>query len=54
MYFFIMSKINVSIDCVVFGYDEDLELKVLLITKKENPSDLNKHKSSFCFTWRLN
>ena len=42
-----MSKINVSIDCVVFGYDEDFELKVLLITKKENPSDLNNTKVHF-------
>ena len=32
-----MSKINISVDCVVFGFDSDLELKVLLITKKENP-----------------
>ena len=39
-----MSKINVSIDCVVFGYDADLKLKVLLITKKENPTDSNDTK----------
>jgi len=32
-----MSKINVSVDCVIFGFDADLSLKVLLITKKENP-----------------
>ena len=39
-----MSKINISIDCVVFGYDSDLKLKVLLITKKENPNDSNNTK----------
>ncbi len=33
-----MSKINISIDCVVFGFDADLALKVLLITKKQNPN----------------
>ena len=32
-----MSKINVSVDCVIFAFDADLSLKVLLITKKENP-----------------
>lgn len=36
-----MSKINISVDCVVFGFDSDLELKVLLITKKENPKIAN-------------
>jgi hypothetical protein len=36
-----MSKINISVDCVVFGFDSDLELKVLLITKKENPKTAN-------------
>ena len=37
-----MSKINISVDCVIFGFDADSDLKVLLITKKENPkaSDL--------------
>lgn len=39
-----MSKFNVSVDCVVLGYDYDLELKVLLITKKENPKNLNNNK----------
>jgi len=33
-----MSKINISVDCVVFGFDSDLDLKVLLITKKEDPN----------------
>lgn len=34
-----MSKINVSVDCVVFGFDEDTrKLKVLLIEKKVNPN----------------
>ena len=33
-----MSKFNFSVDCVVFGYDADLDLKILLITKKENPN----------------
>jgi 8-oxo-dGTP diphosphatase len=33
-----MSKINISVDCVIFGFDSDLDLKVLLITKKENPN----------------
>ena len=39
-----MSKINISIDCVIFGFDSDLDLKVLLITRKEslNPSDKSK------------
>lgn len=32
-----MSNINISIDCVIFGFDSDLDLKLLLITKKENP-----------------
>ena len=39
----IMSKFNVSVDCVVLGYDYDLELKVLLITK-ENPKNLDNNK----------
>ncbi len=37
-----MSKINISIDCVVFGFDSDLSLKVLLITKKEDPNASSK------------
>ena len=41
-----MSKINVSIDCVIFGFDnEEKKLKVLLIEKLVNPYDkknLNK------------
>ena len=36
-----MSKFNFSVDCVVFGYDSDLELKILLITKKENPNNFS-------------
>lgn len=33
-----MSKINVSVDCVVFGFDDEArKLKVLLIEKKVNP-----------------
>ena len=33
-----MSKINVSVDCVIFGFDnEEKKLKVLLIEKKVNP-----------------
>ena len=35
-----MSKINISVDCVVFGYDSDLDLKVLLITRKESLNSL--------------
>jgi len=31
-----MSNINISVDCVVFGYDSDLDLKVLLISRKES------------------
>tara|TARA_B100001029_G_C14969711_1_gene399465 strand:- start:9 stop:704 length:696 start_codon:yes stop_codon:yes gene_type:complete len=35
-----MSKINVSVDCVVFGFDNEAKkLKVLLIKKKINPYD---------------
>lgn len=40
-----MSKINVSVDCVIFGFDTDLSLKVLLITKKENPKNLLKSRN---------
>ena len=41
-----MSKFNFSVDCVVFGYDSDLELKILLITKKENPNNLSKDSNT--------
>ena len=41
-----MSKFNFSVDCVVFGYDSDLELKILLITKKENPKNLSKDSNT--------
>ena len=35
-----MSKINVSVDCVIFGFDnEEKKIKVLLIKKKINPYD---------------
>ena len=35
-----MSKINVSVDCVIFGFDNvEKKLKVLLIEKKINPYD---------------
>ena len=35
-----MSKINVSVDCVIFGFDDqEKQLKVLLIQKKINPYD---------------
>ena len=33
-----MSQINISIDCVLFGYDSDLDLKVLLIQRKYDPN----------------
>jgi len=33
-----MSKINVSIDCVVFGFDKDQKLKVLFIKQGEGKS----------------
>ncbi len=35
-----MSQINISIDCVLFGYDSDLDLKVLLIQRKDHPNNL--------------
>jgi 8-oxo-dGTP diphosphatase len=38
-----MSKINISIDCVVFGLDSDLSLKVLLITKNQAPDAENRN-----------
>jgi 8-oxo-dGTP diphosphatase len=38
-----MHKINVSADCVVFGFDDnDKKLKVLVIEKKVNPFSKNK------------
>ena len=38
-----MSNINVSVDCVIFGFDnEEKKLKVLLIKKKINPYDKEK------------
>ena len=40
-----MSKINVSVDCVIFGFDnEEKKLKVLLIKKKINPYDKKNSK----------
>lgn len=40
-----MHKINVSADCVVFGFDNnDKQLKVLLIDKKVNPFSKNKQE----------
>ena len=40
-----MSKINVSVDCVIFGFDnEEKKLKVLLIKKKINPYDKENSK----------
>lgn len=42
-----MSQINISIDCVLFGYDSDLDLKVLLIRRKDDPnsSESKDHNS---------
>lgn len=40
-----MSKINVSVDCVIFGFDTDLSLKVLLITKKQNAKPFSIKRS---------
>ena len=41
-----MSKINVSVDCVVFGFDnEEKKIKVLLIKKKTNPYDKKNDKN---------
>ena len=37
-----MSKFNFSVDCVVFGYDSDFELKILINYKKRKPNNLNK------------
>ena len=41
-----MSKINVSVDCVIFGFDnEEKKLKVLLIKRKINPYDKKNNGS---------
>jgi 8-oxo-dGTP diphosphatase len=44
-----MSKINVSIDCVIFGFDDvEKKLKVLTIEKKVNPfSNKDQKKTQF-------
>ena len=40
-----MSKINVSVDCVIFGFDDsEKKLKVLTIEKKVDPFSKQKHK----------
>ena len=42
-----MSEINISVDCVLFGYDSDLDLKVLLIQRKydSNTAAYKDHNS---------
>ncbi|GIR12484.1 MAG: hypothetical protein CM15mP23_10590 [Cryomorphaceae bacterium] len=40
-----MSQINISIDCVLFGYDSDLDLKVLLIQRKYDPNTSSLQRS---------
>ena len=41
-----MSKINVSVDCVIFGFDDkEKKLKVLLIQKKINPYDKKNNEN---------
>ena len=44
-----MSKINVSVDCVIFGFDDiEKKLKVLTIEKKVDPfSKKNKKRTQF-------
>jgi 8-oxo-dGTP diphosphatase len=44
-----MSKINVSADCVVFGFDHlEMKLKVLIIEKKINPfSEESQNRTQF-------
>ena len=44
-----MSKINVSVDCVIFGFDDvEKKLKVLTIEKKVNPfSNKDQKKTQF-------
>jgi hypothetical protein len=40
-----MSKINVSVDCVIFGFDDsEKKLKVLTIEKKVDPFSKQKQK----------
>jgi 8-oxo-dGTP diphosphatase len=39
-----MSNINISVDCVVFGFDSDLDLKVLLITRNESSDSFDTGK----------
>ena len=42
-----MSKINVSVDCVIFGFDDaEKKLKVLTIEKKVNPFSNQKQKKT--------
>ena len=42
-----MSKINVSVDCVIFGFDDtEKKLKVLTIEKKINPFSNQLHKKT--------
>ena len=42
-----MSKINVSVDCVIFGFDDtEKKLKVLTIEKKVDPFSNKKHKKT--------
>lgn len=42
-----MSKINVSVDCVIFGFDDaEKKLKVLTIEKKVNPFSKREHKKT--------
>ena len=42
-----MSKINVSVDCVIFGFDDtEKKLKVLTIEKKVNPFSKQDHKKT--------
>ena len=42
-----MSKINVSVDCVIFGFDDvEKKVKVLTIEKKVNPFSKQDHKKT--------
>ncbi len=42
-----MSKINVSVDCVIFGFDDaEKKIKVLTIEKKVNPFSNQDHKKT--------
>ena len=49
-----MSKINVSVDCVIFGFDDaEKKLKVLTIEKNVNPFSKQEHKKTqFAIPWR--